>query len=432
MIGVIQDPLADRPFDWSYKGFARAWEGLTASQIAATETSLFDGTILLPAAILKRSVVEANRAWMRDFLAVSGAALAPHGKTTMAPALFRQQAEDGAWAITAATAHHARLYRRFGVSRILMANQLLGTEEVDWVLSELETDPNFDFYCLVDSIDGVDQLAARADFRRASRPLKVLVEMGRPGGRCGARNVVEGLKVARAAAARKPYLALVGVETFEGLGPEASDGPGRAQSMLDRTVDLASACVGEALFSGSEILLSAGGSAFFDLAAKTLASADLSGRTRVVLRSGCYISHDDGTYGRLFEALRRRIPDANQLGPGLAGALQVWARIQSIPEPGLIVCAFGRRDVGTETDMPKAVNWARPGDSVPRPAPAGLVTAAMFDQHAVLSAPLSHDLRIGDFIGFGVSHPCTTFDKWRTLLVVDDRYIVRDVLRTYF
>lgn len=431
-LGPIRDPDAHRPLDWTFKGLAAAWDGLTPAEVRATETCLFDDGLMMPAATLKRSAVENNRRWMRQFLAFSGALLAPHGKTTLAPDLFRQQADDGAWAITAATAHHVRLYRRFGVSRIFLANQLIGTANIDWILDELERDPGFEFYCLVDSVAGVDRLADAARRHCCTRPLRLLVEMGRPGGRCGTRSVAEGLQVARAVAAREPMMSLAGVETFEGVAPGAANAVALVRGMLDETMELARACDVEGLFSGQDILLSAGGSAFFDLAAAIVADAGLAARSRVILRSGCYVTHDDGTYQRLFEALRARTPEVDRFGPGLTGALQVWAHVQSLPQPDQVVCAFGRRDVGTETDMPKALAWARPGDKAPRAVPPGLAITAMFDQHAVLSAPLDHGLQVGDFLGFGVSHPCTTFDKWRTLLMVDDDYVVEDVLRTYF
>ena len=128
----IRDPQRQSAFDWSFKGLAPDWAGLRADEIGAAKVGLFDNVIMLPTAVLKRSVLEANRGWMRKFLAHTGARLAPHGKTTLAPELFRQQAEDGAWAITAATAHHVRLYRAFGVSRIFMANQLAGGANIDW------------------------------------------------------------------------------------------------------------------------------------------------------------------------------------------------------------------------------------------------------------------------------------------------------------
>jgi D-serine dehydratase len=423
---------ADSRFDWTFKGFAPQWSGLTASEIGASGLKLFDDELLMPAAVLKRSSIERNRAWMRKFLALTGAKLAPHGKTTLAPDLFRQQMEDGAWAITAATAHHARLYRQFGISRIFLANQLVGSANIRWVIEELKRDPEFDFYCLADSAANVAQLAESHAKHGGTRPLKVLVEAGRIGGRCGVRSVEEGLTVARVVAAHPAHLSLVGIETFEGISQAAPNGVELAQIMLDNAVALARACAAEHLFGTQKILLSAGGSAFFDLAAKMLRIAELAARSEVILRSGCYITHDDGLYGRLYETLRKRMPDVDGFGPPLEGALQVWAHVQSMPEPGRMVCAFGRRDVGSESNLPKPLWWARRGDSAARRIPADFAVTDLFDQHAILATPNAHNLQIGDMVGFGVSHPCTTFDKWRALLVVDDGYVVRDVVRTYF
>jgi D-serine dehydratase len=431
-LAPICDPLGDEPLDWTFKGLAARWEGLTSTEIGALESDLFGGQVMLPAAVLKRSVVDANRAWMRQFLDLTGAWLAPHGKTTLAPELFRLQAQDGAWAITAATAHHVRLYRRFGVSRIFLANQLVGEAEIDWILAEQARDPNFEFFCLVDSVAGVEHLAERLERHGDAAPLKVFLEVGRPGGRCGVRNVNEGLEVARAINARASQMTLVGIETFEGISQLGPDATASAEGMLSETVEIAKACLREHLFSGEILLLSGGGTGFFDLAARLLGSANLTAPVQVILRSGCYISHDDGAYGRLFEQLRQRMPQIDTFGPGLSGALEVWARVQSLPEPGQVICAFGRRDAGTDAGMPTPLFWVPKGQNRAQPAPGGLQVVSMFDQHAVLTSDMTHELRVGDILGFGISHPCTTFDKWRALLLVDDDYVIRDVIRTYF
>ena len=42
------------------------------------------------------------------------------------------------------------------------------------------------------------------------------------------------------------------------------------------------------------------------------------------------------------------------------------------------------------------------------------------------------DLLVGDMIAFDISHPCLTFDKWRTLPIVNAEYRVVDVIRTFF
>jgi D-serine dehydratase len=35
-------------------------------------------------------------------------------------------------------------------------------------------------------------------------------------------------------------------------------------------------------------------------------------------------------------------------------------------------------------------------------------------------------------VAFGISHPCTTFDKWQVLFVVNDRYDIVSAVKTWF
>jgi D-serine dehydratase len=425
----VRDPQADQLIDWTLKGAPFQWRGLTASEAPAAEPlSLFDDAVALPVAVLNERIVRENSAWMRAFLAEAGVRFAPHGKTTMAPDLFRLQLEDGAWAITAATVHHARVYRAFGVNRIYLANQLVGEGAIRWVVEELNADPEFEFFCLVDSVEGVRSLARSC--AGAKRPLQVLVEVGRTGGRAGVRNAEAGLAVARAVAA-EPVLELVGVSTFEGVVQLGEGAVGGAGEMVQVTADLAVACDREDLF-GAQVILSGGGSGFFDLVADILPKAQLSRPYEVVIRSGCYLTHDDGLYGALFEQMKQRSPAVAALGFGLKSALEVWGHVQSIPEPGRMICTLGKRDVGTDIQPPILKGWIRPGEREVRPAPAGVQAVALNDQHAYVDGEGVSQFQVGDLVGFGVSHPCTTFDKWRALLWVDDAYRLTGLVRTYF
>ncbi|HVL57593.1 MAG TPA: amino acid deaminase, partial [Burkholderiaceae bacterium] len=154
---------------------------------------------------------------------------------------------------------------------------------------------------------------------------------------------------------------------------------------------------------------------------------------RIVLRSGCYLSHDDGIYRRHLAAVAERGLTAASREGTLRAALQVWAAVQSRPEPQLAIVTLGRRDVGTDAGFATPLHWFRPGrDARPRPAPAAWRLNAHNDQHGYLQIPADDPLAIGDWIGFGVSHPCTTFDKWRLIWGVDDDGRVTRAIRTYF
>ena len=170
---------------------------------------------------------------------------------------------------------------------------------------------------------------------------------------------------------------------------------------------------------------------FFDQAARTMLDLIKSKPVRPVLRSGCYVTHDHGMYARTYAAVNERqvldLPNGK-----LIPALEVWAHIQSRPEPGRAIASLGKRNISSDVEMPFPLKWARPGeDNSPNPL-EGAEVDMLFDQHACLSIPKDSELRVGDLIGFGISHPCTTFDKWRCLHLIDDNYVVTGAVTTQF
>ena len=389
----------------------------------------------LPAAVLKASAIDNNSTWMMGFLGRTGAAIAPHGKTTMSPQLFQRQITDGAWAITVATVHQLQICRRYGFARVILANQLLGRTAIHYVMGELRRDPQFEFYALVDSVEMLQPLLAAARELQPGRPLNLLLELGVPGGRTGCRNLETALAVAEAVSRSTPHLALRGVEGFEGLiaGTAPADQEERIRSFLRFMGETAEACDRRGLFSPGPVILSAGGSAFYDLVTEVLGRVRLARETMLLTRSGCYLTHDSAMYRRFFARMRERSAGVANMGNGLIPALELWAYVQSRPERGKAILTLGRRDAGHDADLPVPEHWFRPGRDVrPQSMPEGCRLTGMNDQHAHLAVPEDSPLAVGDMIGFGISHPCTTFDKWPLILVVDDGYDVISAVRTFF
>jgi D-serine dehydratase len=402
-------------------------------EIGAKGWNVLREDLPLPLAVLKKSAMDHNSGWMRDFVARSGAVIAPHGKTTMAPQLFGQQMDDGAWAITLATAHQIAVARDFSFSRIILANQLVGKQMIRYVLDELKRDPGFEFFCIVDSEANVAQLAAAAREANLGRPLQVFLEGGWQGGRSGVRDIATGLRVARAVKAAAPYLALRGVEGFEGLAPaDRTAAETQVRGFLDFLVSLAQSCEAESLFAPGEVILTAGGSAFYDMVLARFTHAGLKSPTRIITRSGCYITHDSTSYRRFFSNIVDRTPEAAQSG-GLLSAIEVWAYVQSRPQPDKVLLTAGARDIGTDP-KPAAETWFRPNANMtaPQPVPPGHLVTGHNDQHTHLTVPVDSPLQVGDMVSFGVGHPCLTFDKWQVLVVVDDDYNVVGAVRTFF
>jgi D-serine deaminase-like pyridoxal phosphate-dependent protein len=434
-----REELRSDPIDWRYKGFPAA-DGVTPANVAAQGWELLAGDLLLPALVLKEEALAANAALMARWCAEHGASLAPHGKTTMSPELFARQLAAGAWAITAATTSHVRAYRRFGVPRVVLANQVVEPAAVRWIARELAADPDFELLCLVDSAASVAAVTAAWPTPDAAdapdgpggaggRRLPVLVELGIPGTRTGCRSVADALAVAEAVAA-SPALALAGVEAFEGV--VASDDVPGAVATVDRLVAdvwaLAAALDARGLGAGrDELVVSIGGSTWFD---RVVAAPrpPLGRPARLVLRSGCYLTHDSGLYHRLSPL------DGRGDGPSLRAALEVWGVVLSRPEPTRALVGLGKRDVSHDVEPPIPLHAATPG----RPAGAlrdvrdVLRIVALNDQHAWVDLPADDPLAVGDLVGCGISHPCTTLDKWRLIPVVDAGYRVVDAVHTFF
>jgi D-serine dehydratase len=414
---VLVDPLN--------KGLGAFDSALTATDIARLDWNLLREDLSLPTAVLYQEKLQHNLNWMRQFISAYGLKLAPHGKTTMAPRLFQMQLDAGAWGITLATAHQAQVAYAHGVRRILMANQLVGRQNMA-AIARLIADPHFEFYCLVDSAEQINQLGAF--YANLGLRLHVLLELGVEGGRTGIRTNGQLLAVLAALTNWQGAIALDGVEIYEGvLSDEAS-----IRTFLKHAVSVTRKLSAEARFQRQPILLSGAGSSWYDVVAEVFSAAAFESPVEILLRPGCYLTHDVGAYRQAQARILQHNPIAHRMQSGLIPALHVWAYVQSVPEAGRAIVGMGKRDAAFDSGFPAPALHFRPGGSTPRTAPTHWSVSRMMDQHTYLQIQPGDDLCVGDMIAFDISHPCLTFDKWRTLPIVNPSYQVIDIVQTYF
>ncbi|MFE6521378.1 amino acid deaminase [Streptomyces sp. NPDC057794] len=413
--------LAEERVDHRFKGLPPDADGLTVGELAAQRRNLFTGGFATPVLALSAERLEHNLRLMETYAARHGLAFAPHGKTSMAPQLFHRQIEHGAWGITLAVPHQVRVARAFGIRRVFLANELVDAAALRWISAELDADPDFRFVCYVDSVRGVELMDAA--LRGAARPVDVVVELAAgEGARTGVRTEAECAAVADAVAATRT-LRLAGVAGYEGEVPKAD--PERVTAWLRRLVALAADFDAAGRFAGlDEIVVSAGGSAWFDAVADVFAEIpELSRPVLKLLRSGAYVSHDDGHYRKLTPF--NRVPEEGALEP----AFRLWTQVVSRPSLEQAFVNAGKRDAAYDLDLPFAQVIRREGAE--RPA-TGVAVTALSDQHAWLSTTPEADLEVGDWVGLGLSHPCTSFDKWQLIPVAEADGTVVDYVRTFF
>lgn len=320
------------PIGWQHKAFGTDIYGLHSSDLEALGISALDGDLPFPVMTLNREAISHNVDLMAQFCADHDVDMAPHAKTTMSPELVRRQLDAGAWGMTAATVAQARILREFGIDTIIIASQVLDPAGIRWICNVQQTDPGFFVATLVDSIESVQLMERLIAKVSPSSRIRVLVELGYDSGRAGARTLDQALDVARAAS-QTQSLVLTGVEGFEGMMPGGSVAARRisVDSYLRSARVFTEICAAENLFENNSTqaplpLVTFGGSAFHDLVVRELAGRWATGNgVRIVLRSGCYITHDHGLYA-----------DTSPWADGprtLRAAAEVWGVVLSLPEP---------------------------------------------------------------------------------------------------
>ena len=220
-------------------------------------------------------------------------------------------------------------------------------------------------------------------------------------------------------------LALAGATGYEGtICQDRTEGClEEIRRFLDDLAALTVRLRTENLVETDETWVSAGGSAFFDLVVERLRSGGVA--DRVILRSGCYLTHDAGHYERIS-------PFANEEpSRRFRSAIEAWGGVLSRPEPALAILGVGRRDVPYDLELPMPFELRTAAGDVIDVA-GSMTVERLNDQHAFCRVDPGLPVEPGDLVGCGISHPCTAFDKWRVIPVLDDGDRVVDSVATYF
>ena len=397
------------------------------AQMITDPTQFIDKNLLkedvpLPAAVIYEASLQNNLEWMQDFAQEHNIQLAPHGKTTMAPALFKQQIDAGAWGMTLATAEQVVVAYRHGIKQLLMANQLVGDANMH-LISEVLDDPSVEFYCLVDSVENVQRLN---DFYRCrGQCLNVLIEVGSEQGRCGC--VDEGtLEAVLSVLKVSNNIKLAGLEFYEGVLKDAE----QIDHFLGRFEAIFNDLSERAVFDTEQVLVTGAGSAWYDKVS-TLFQRLVKPNVLCLIRPGCYLIHDKGLCDRGQQQILARNTFANQMKTKLTSSLEVCAYVLSKPSPNRIIVGLGKRDVAFDAGLP-IPQWSYRQSWPHQKSIVGMQVKNLMDHHTYIDIDEETDVKVGDIIGFATSHPCLTLDKWPRLHLVDHELNIVDEVRTYF
>lgn len=419
--------MPDWVISWEHKGFPPRTHGCSPEELRDLSMTV-PGDVGTPFAVLHDSALRHNLSTMADWCRDRGIEIAPHLKTTMSPELMRMQLEAGAWGTTAATAWQARAQVEMGSRRVLIANESLDVAALTGLVALMRELPDLEVLVFADSSVGVEVLARIVAAVDGTRPFGIVVDVGHPGGRAGVRSHDEAMDVA-SAVVKTEGLLLAGVGGYEGVvGGERSVGVLAAvREYLRRVRAVADEVTGCGLVQREAGgIVTAGGSLFYDLVAEEFEGIE---GMHTLIRPGCYLTHDHGVYARNDAA------PGDTSRPHLLPAMEIWATVLSTPEPGLAIADAGRRDISSDAGMPVVLGLVR--DGVRSQVHPGVAVTGFNDQHSFLSVPETDGSagllpQIGDVLALGISHPCTTIDKWRAIAVVDTDGTISSAVRTAF
>jgi len=406
------------------------------SQLPIAGWNILAEEVSFPVAVLNEKALENNAQWMQTFSEKANVKLAPHGKTTMAPELFKLQQQTGCWGISLATVPQVVIAYQHGIKRIILANQLIGHHHFE-LISALLKEGGLEFYCFVDSIENARALGEY--FTDKKTPLNILLEIGVNGGRCGWRdtNIIEQLcDVIQ----QYEVLNISGLSFYEGVihGENAIQ---EIIGFIHNIKSLAAYLQNKGIAPSKQFIITGAGSAWYDVVAKELTNHDANSNYTVIIRPGCYLIHDTGIYQDAQNIVMQRSELAVQLSCEATGeltsSLEVWAYVHSIPEPGLAIIGLGKRDVAFDAGLPIPSLYFRPNSGLvenrqPTKADPNWQVVKVMDQHCMMTIPNDALLLPGDLISFSTSHPCLTMDKWRLIGLVDDNFVIKKQIATYF
>ncbi|MBB4575821.1 alanine racemase [Rhizobium lentis] len=418
------------------RGFPPGHPPLSPAAIGQQGWKPYDGKMALPLISLDRQAFVGNVELMMAYVKSNGAEIAPHAKTPMSTALADMLRSAGAWGTTVADIRQAAVLLKAGQRRLILANEIGGAAAACRLAALLGHYPDAELHVFVDSTALIEALASAWLERTDLPPLGLMVEFG--AGRAGLRSADAAAAILDTIlAAETPAFRLSGIAAYEGAAATADpeETMHRIDALMAMTADFLPR-IRARIGSERPLLVTSGGSVFFDIVVARLAAAVAADPVcRLVLRSGAIFFHDHGIYERGLAGLDARggFRIGGEIVSAAAGfrpALRVWAEVLSRPEPGLAIAGMGMRDVAMDQGLPRPLALYRNGAYL-----ADLEGARVFrlnDQHAFMALADDSDVAVGDVIEFGISHPCTCLDRHAILYGLDPDHSVTAAYLTSF
>lgn len=328
-----------------------------------------------PALVVDLDILESNIAGMAAFVKGKTARLRPHYKSIKTPPIALKQVAAGAIGITCAKLGEAETLVNAGIKDILIANQIVGRQKIDW-LAGLARHANM--MVAVDDVHNIDELSQ--GMAAAGARVRVLVEVNVGNNRCGVEPGDAAVPLAHRIS-KSPSLIFAGLMGYEGFCMRIKD-PGEKEAATRKAMEKVLTTKARVEASGLKVEIVSGGG---------------TGTYRIVATIPWVTEIQAGTYALMDTEYRN-------LGIDFGCALTLMTTVLSRPNPSLAIADVGLKGITNDHGLPEVIGV--PGSRL----------KGLSEEHAKIElTDPSIKLTPGDTIELIPSHACTTMNLHDTL-----------------
>jgi len=414
-------------------------KNIKLKNIKKAKLNIIKENVQFPILTLDKNKLENNINILKSFAKRNSLNLAPHCKTFMSPQIINEYFRND-WGVTISNNQQLSSIVKLNLKNIIYGNLIINRENLIQYLKICKKYKNISniYYC-IDSSYGLKLLMNLIETTNYKNDIKILIELGFKNGRCGIRDFDSFKKILKIYNRKISNITISGLFFYEGA--IASNDKRVISNKIENIIKLTKLCheelIRENLYKNKNNIITAGGSVYFDLVTKYYHKYSFTNNPKLIIRPGSFIAYGHGYYEKKIDDIKKRKIIKKYISSKeniFLPSLLIWSHVISINDDGKAIINFGKRDVSFDLGNPIPISIYRKNNFFKKiKNDKNLINVyKLNDQHAFLKYHKSLNLKIGDLISFGVSHPCITFDKWKYFYMINSKTEIINIYKTFF
>ena len=408
--------------------------------ISKKKWNVLNQDVQFPILTINENKFKKNMFSMKKYADSNNVLLAPHCKTSMSPQLLNKIKINGCWGFAAANNQQVSVLLQMGIRKIILANLITNESNLVNLFALVKKYKNLsEIYICVDSIFGINLLKEISIKYQFKNNIKILIEVGLKNSRSGVRSITSLNLLADLINKLPRNFILSGILFYEGAAKKKNylDSLRNVKKSINFAINCFDFLIKNKLIKNNEYILSGAGSEFFDLVVYLFNKYKQRDKVKFIIRPGSYIAYGNGYYTDVLNNIEKRkkifikkksIKATDLFFP----ALELWSFVISQQDEGKAILNFGKRDVSFDLGYPIPLAIYRNKKLIKKiNNKKDINIYKLNDQHAFIKYN-KFNLKVGDLVKFGVSHPCITINNWNTLYLINNKNVIIEALKTFF